>query len=181
MTIMSRPDDNQLCTERLDLIAWSDAATTVLARLGADPRVVRYVGDGSVWTPQRSAEVSAVALAHWRQHDFGWRVARERVTDMEIGFIALNFLGDGAKGLAADEFEIGWWLDPGAWGRGLAYEGARAVLAEAFDRLGAPSVMARIQPANAASCALAERLGMRNEGPTTARFGEPIVIFRALR
>jgi len=73
---------------------------------------------------------------------------------------------------------IGWWLDPRAWGRGLAGEAARAVRQEAFERLAAPQLVARIQPANGPSRRLAEHIGMRHELDTVGRWGEPACIYR---
>jgi ribosomal-protein-alanine N-acetyltransferase len=92
--------------------------------------------------------------------------------------MALSFAGEGTAGLAADEYEIGWWLAPQAWGRGLAREGALAMRDEAFDALGAPSVVARIQPANAPSIAVAVAAGLRYDFSTTGKTGDPIDVYR---
>jgi RimJ/RimL family protein N-acetyltransferase len=169
---------DELETARLLLVAWSESAETLLARLSSEPRVVRYIRDGRCWSHQRSAEVSRAILGHWQEHGFGWRVAIEKQSLEPVGFIALNYLGDGTARLEPNEFEIGWWLDPGAWGRGLASEGARAVCEEAFASLRAPSVVARLQPANRASARVAERLGMSLEFETTGAAGEPVAVYR---
>jgi RimJ/RimL family protein N-acetyltransferase len=168
-------------TERLRLRPWSDSDAELLARLSADPRVVRYVGDGRCWTAERVAEVSGRMTEHWRAHGFGWRVAVEKQSGEPVGFAALNYLGDGNAGLDPDEFEIGWWLDPPSWGRGFASEAARAVRDEAFNRVGAPRLIARIQPANDASARVARGLGMSFAFETTGRFGEPCAVYRLLR
>jgi RimJ/RimL family protein N-acetyltransferase len=167
-------------TARLILRPWSEADAALLACLAADPRVVRYVGDGQPWSEQRSYETSARLVEHWRAHGFGWRMAIDKSSGREIGLIALNYMGDGTAGLAAGQFEVGWWLAPEAWGRGFAVEGALAAIDEAFGRLGAPSAVARIQPANLRSARVAERLGMAPEFDTTGRFCETVRIYRAL-
>ncbi len=168
-------------TDRLLLAEWSDSDLALLARLSADPRVVRYVGDGQLWSPERAADVSGAMVKHWRANGFGWRVATEKESGEAVGFIALNYLGEGAAGLDANEFEIGWWLDPRAWGHGFASEGARAVAREAFERLGAPSIVARLQPDNLASARVATQIGMEHELDTTGRFGEPVAVYRGRR
>lgn len=165
-------------THRLILRAWSEGDAPLLARLAAEPAVVRYVGDGRRWSEQRSYETSARLVEHWRAHGFGWRVAIEKSGGRAIGLIALNYIGEGTAGIAADEFEVGWWLAPTAWGRGLAVEAALAVIEEAFGRVRAPSVVARIQPANVRSTRVAERLGMSPDFDTTGRFGEPVRVYR---
>ena len=96
-----------------------------------------------------------------------------------IGFIALSFAGAGS-GVAADEYEIGWWLAPSVWGQGLAREGAAAVRDEAFGRLRAPSIVARVQPANDASLAVARAIGLTYESDSTGRSGETIAVLRLL-
>ncbi|MGZ6670440.1 MAG: GNAT family N-acetyltransferase, partial [Solirubrobacteraceae bacterium] len=78
-------------------------------------------------------------------------------------------------------FEIGWWLWPHAWGRGLASEAALRICEEAFGQVGAPSLVARIQAANAASLGVAAKLGMSHEGESTGRTGEPLSVYRLLR
>ena len=163
-------------TPRLILRRWTERDAELLAALGALPEVVRYVGTGQVWTPQRAAEVSARNVEHWRAHGFGWRVVEAQARP--LGLIALNYAGEGTVGLDPSEFEIGWWLHPEAWGRGYATEGARAVRDEALTRVHAPSLVARIQPANAASRRVAEGLGMRVDFDTVDRHGVPVLVYR---
>jgi RimJ/RimL family protein N-acetyltransferase len=139
---------------------------------------MRFIGDGSLWPRARALEVAAHVREHWEEHGFGWRVAV--AADGPVGFIAMSFAGEGA-GIDAHEYEIGWWLAPSAWGSGYAREGAGALRDEAFDRVGAPSIAARIQPANAASVAVAEAIGLRYERMSTGRGGEAIAIYRGER
>jgi RimJ/RimL family protein N-acetyltransferase len=70
----------------------------------------------------------------------------------------------------------GW--PPSSRGRGLAREGAEAIRDEAFTRLSADSVVARIQPANAASLRLARSIGLVPDGTSRGRTGRPIRILR---
>jgi RimJ/RimL family protein N-acetyltransferase len=167
-----------LATARLDLRPWEDTDLVLLAGLSADPAVIRWVGDGQPWTRERCTEVHARTLLHWETHGFGWRVATVRETDQPIGFIALNFAFAGTRGVGLDEYEIGWWLSPAVWRRGYASEGAAAVRDEALQRLHAPSVIARIQPDNAASRAVAESIGMAVDFSTADHTGIPVVVYR---
>jgi RimJ/RimL family protein N-acetyltransferase len=164
-----------LRTERMTLDPWTESDFALLAALARTPAVMRHIGDGATWTDARIADVAAHVLEHWRAHGFGWRVAR--VEGAPLGLIALSFAGEGA-GVDAREYEIGWWLAPSAWGRGLAREGAAAVRDEAFTRVGAPSIVARIQPANAGSLAVAAATGLSYESDSVGRGGEPIAVLR---
>ena len=60
--------------------------------------------------------------------------------------------------------EIGFILHPSHQGRGLASDAVRAALAWAFGPMGLHRVEADVEPPNAASLRLLERLGFRREG-----------------
>ena len=61
-------------------------------------------------------------------------------------------------------FEIGWFLDKGHQGRGIAEEAARRSLEFLFSDLNAHKVIAITRDTNSRSIKLAERLGFRREG-----------------
>lgn len=166
-----------LRTDRMSLRPWAESDVKLLRRLSDDPRVVRYVGDGQCWTAERVANTSDRNVEHWRLYDFGWWIMRLDDTGEEIGFAALNHPAEGS-GLDPSEFEIGWWLDPGFWRLGLSGEAAAAVRDDAFGRLNAPSVAARLQPANLASAGVARHIGMLHEQDTVGLWGEPVSIYR---
>ncbi|GAA3214866.1 GNAT family N-acetyltransferase [Dactylosporangium siamense] len=60
--------------------------------------------------------------------------------------------------------EIGWVFHPDHSGHGYATEAARAALRLGFERVRLHRICARLDPRNAASVRLCERLGMRPEG-----------------
>jgi len=64
-------------------------------------------------------------------------------------------------------FEIGWFLDRGYQGRGIAEEAARRSLEFLFSNLNAHKVIAITRDTNIKSIKLAERLGFRREGHHT--------------
>lgn len=59
--------------------------------------------------------------------------------------------------------EIGWRLAAAFWNRGLATEGARAVLRHAFGVLGLTEVVAFTAPANVPSRRVMEKIGMTHD------------------
>jgi RimJ/RimL family protein N-acetyltransferase len=142
---------------------------------------MQHIGRGGPWTRAEAVERSQAMADHWDEHGFGWRAliehdTVERATGGWAGLIALNRLGPGIAGVADDEIEIGWWLLPAAWHRGIGTEGARAVCDEAFGRVGADRVIARCRPANRRSLAVMGRLGMVQWRATTGRHGEALAI-----
>lgn len=66
-----------------------------------------------------------------------------------------------APGAPDDEPESGYRLRRGVWGRGLATEGARALIDVAFSRLGARRVVAETMAVNLASRRVMENAGMQ--------------------
>ena len=65
-----------------------------------------------------------------------------------------------------DEYraEIGWVLSRAYWGHGYATEAAKAVIEDAFANSKVCRIVAMLDPQNAASWRLCERLGMKREG-----------------
>jgi RimJ/RimL family protein N-acetyltransferase len=165
-------------TARLRLEPWAPEHASLLVRLSAIPEVMRHVRAGDPWTRAEAEHVSARALVHWRSHGFGWRAAVECAGGRAVGVIALHLAGPDVAELAGDDHEIGWWIDPAAWGSGYATEGARAIVEEAFTRVGAPSVVARIQPANTRSLRVAAALGLVHERRAICRYGMAVGIHR---
>lgn len=57
--------------------------------------------------------------------------------------------------------EIGYILHPDVWGRGVAHEAMTAVIAHLFAAHGDPALTADVDPSNAGSIRLLQRLGFR--------------------
>ncbi|MEM1431630.1 MAG: GNAT family N-acetyltransferase [Pseudomonadota bacterium] len=93
-------------------------------------------------------------VGHWALRGFGSFVFCDRATGATLGLAGPWYPS------TWPEREIGWsvWRDE-AEGKGYAFEAARAAIAHAFDTLGWDSAVSYIDPDNARSIALAERLG----------------------
>ena len=83
----------------------------------------------------------------------------ERASARTIGFVGLSGPRFMPEILAA--VEVGWRLDPDAWGRGYATEAATAALDGAFGVLELDEVCSIPQVGNDPSVRVAEGLGMR--------------------
>src|SRR5207245_125051 len=147
-------------TARLRLEPWGEDRLDDFVRLAADPRVTGHFGQGSPWSRRRSEARFAEALGHWTRYGFGWRSAVDRSSGEWLGFVGLNFARPESIELAPRSVEIGWWLDPSAWGRGYATEGAIALRDEGFERVALDRLWARYQVANKAAARGAEKIGM---------------------
>jgi RimJ/RimL family protein N-acetyltransferase len=153
---------SDVTTPRLRLTRWEPALhTPALEAINAFPEAVTYLNDGVPYTPAETAVQSARLAAHWEQHGFGLWAATVAASGDAIGFVGLSHpLWFPER---ADEFEVGWRLHPRAWGNGYATEGGRAALQSAWAELRLERVIAVIDPDNAPSLAVAERLGMTRE------------------
>ncbi|MEU4330707.1 GNAT family N-acetyltransferase [Nonomuraea dietziae] len=74
-------------------------------------------------------------------------------------------------GAAEPAWEIGWWIDPVAWGRGIAAEAATAV--RRSGPVGRCTLVARHYRANEASGRIMTKLGMHLHDHGTDRYGRP--------
>ena len=87
-------------------------------------------------------------------------IARERASGRIVGVV--NF-SDIVRGALQGAY-LGYYAVAGGTGRGLMTEALSFAIGHAFGDLGLHRLEANIQPSNAASLALARRLGFRREG-----------------
>jgi RimJ/RimL family protein N-acetyltransferase len=151
---------DDLETARLRLVPWRQDLEADFVRLASDERVTRYIGDGRPFSRDRTVSRHRALLQDWVDHGFGWRGVIEQATGAFAGLVALNHLGSRVEGLPETAIEIGWWLDPDFWGRGIGTEAALAARDEAFGRVGADQIVGRFQPANTGSGRIMTKLGM---------------------
>jgi RimJ/RimL family protein N-acetyltransferase len=163
-----------LQTERLTLRMLRASDFDAYAEMCADPEVQRYVGDGKPMARPMAWRNLATMVGHWSLRGYGLWAAEERSSGVLVGRIGF-WNPEGWPG-----FELGWILRRSCWGRGYATEGARAALQYAFTQLGQPQVISLIQPANAASIRVAQRLGERLL-ETIELMGKPALVYRITR
>ena len=80
---------------------------------------------------------------------------------------------NGTAGAAS--VSTGYLFARDAWGRGYATEGARSCLRYAFEQLKQPYLLSLIDPRNAASIRVAQRLGEQLQGQTEVLGKRPLV------
>jgi RimJ/RimL family protein N-acetyltransferase len=149
----------QLETERLLLRMWREEDFEAYAEICADPEVMRYLG-GKPLNRMDAWRNMAVMVGHWRLRGYGHWAVEEKATRKFIGRIGFLY----PEGWP--DFEIGWTLARHAQGKGYATEGARRALEYAFTEMDREHVISLINPLNAASIRVAERLGEKVEGRT---------------
>ncbi len=163
-----------LDTQRLLLRPFHESDLDAYARICADPKVMRFLGEGKTLSRSEAWRQMAMFLGHWQLRGYGTWAVEEKSSGELVGRIGFHN-PEGWPG-----FEIGWTLGRGYWGRGFATEGGRAALEYAFWELGQPHIISLIYPENQASVQVAERLGEKLEG-TTQLFGKKVLVYGVTR
>jgi RimJ/RimL family protein N-acetyltransferase len=161
-------------TARLLLRPWSESDTDELARLYADPEVMRYMSTRPL-TQEESAGVSAGMLRQWQEHGFGPWAVIEKAGGCWIGRIGLDALREWPD---PHNIEVGWELHRAWWGQGLATEGALAALRFGFEVCGLERIISATVPDNLASRRVMEKAGLRYQG--IRRYGNTDVVWYAI-
>ncbi|PQZ93707.1 hypothetical protein CQ018_08610 [Arthrobacter sp. MYb227] len=139
-------------TPPINLRPFLETDTEFFAVMATDKRVTRFIGDGKSWDEQTIQERVRAALQQDPFDAVGssrWFLATE--ANEPVGIIVSTRKEDG--------IEIGYWVSPIHWGRGVAgvmVDGALATIPQAY---GTKKLIARVDPANTASAKLLIRRG----------------------
>ena len=159
------PNTERLRAERLD-----ERHCAELVALHLDPEVSLYLG--GVRSAEATGDYLAVNLEHWARHGFGLWVFRTP-DGAFVGRAGVRRLELDDR----DEVEIAYALARPFWRLGLASEIARALVDQAFARLGCPSLVGVVAVDNAGSRRLLEKIGFTLEKSLIFK-GEPVVCYR---
>lgn len=151
--------------ERLALRAFHATDALVVERLLADGEIARntltiphpYPAGAAVpWIASHAEE--------WAEGKAGtWAITR-RSDGALVGAVGLRFSALHSRA------EIGYWVAVAEWGKGVATEAVRRLIAYAFDELGLHRVQAHHFVENPASGRVMARAGMRAEGTRRGAF-----------
>jgi ribosomal-protein-alanine N-acetyltransferase len=145
-----------ILTERLLLRRWRDEDRLPFSKINTDPRVMEFMP--ACLSPVESDALIARIEDHFDVNGFGPFAIELLESKSLIGFVGLFIPSFDAHFMPA--VEIGWRLAADQWGRGLACEGARAVLCQSFEPLGLDDVVSFTVPANLRSRRVMEKIGM---------------------
>ena len=173
MTFNSAPT---LETERLILRAFRKQDLDAHAATLGDEEVMRHIG-GKPINREDSWRRLMSGVGSWTLIGIGpWAVERRSDGRMvgHCGFF--NFERDMTPPILGEP-EMGWIFDRSVHGQGLAFEACSAALEWAEREIAAESYPAIIDPENAPSIKLAERLGFVRQADAIYR-GAAIALFR---
>jgi [ribosomal protein S5]-alanine N-acetyltransferase len=149
----------QLKTARLLLRELEEADHVVTHAWESDPAATRWVTHDRRTVQESLAQIKKVREESAKEPRQLFDFALERVADGRL----VGRAGFAVKNAAWREGMLWYVLHPEAWGQGYATEACRAILQFAFGELKMHRMYLELDPANAASARVAERLGMRRE------------------
>jgi RimJ/RimL family protein N-acetyltransferase len=141
-------------TERLLLRKWREEDIEPFAAINEDPVVMRHFPA----TLSRAQTEAGVARIHAHFARYGWGLFAAEYEGLFIGYVGLLHVPFESHFTPA--VEIGWRLGSAYWNRGLATEGARAVLDFGFREAELAEIVSFTTTGNAASRRVMEKIGM---------------------
>lgn len=145
-------------TDRLSCRRWVPEDFDTLVRVYGDADAMRWVGDGVAITPEQCRQWLDVTENNYRTRGYGMFALEDRSTSHVVGFCGLVHPG------GQMDAEIKYALERQYWGRGLATEAAKSLLAYGARQHGLPRVIATAAPDNLASHRVLLKAGMSPAG-----------------
>jgi ribosomal-protein-alanine N-acetyltransferase len=146
-------------TERLLLRHFILDDLEELFALYSDPDIRKYFPEGVLTRDETKEELEWHMNGHPEYPEFGLWATIHKETRKFIGRCGLLPWEIESK----LEVEIAYLLDKQFWGRGLATEAAKGILAYGFEKLDLTRLICLIDPHNLASQKVAKRIGMNLE------------------
>lgn len=143
-------------TERLTLREMTTADADFLLSLLNEPSFVQNIGDKNVRTID-DARLYALngPIASYKQHGFGLYLVTLKETGEPIGICGL------VKRDSLPDADIGYAFSPAFWRKGYALEATTAIKQHAFTVLGQQQLLAIVNPENASSIRVLEKIGLK--------------------
>ena len=145
-------------TDRLILRELTPDDAEFIFELLNEPSFIQNIGDRNIRTlDDARAYIVNGPVASYAKNGFGLYLVVLRETGESIGMCGL-IRRDGLE-----DVDIGYALLPRFWSRGYAVEAAQATKAFAKDAIGLNRIVAIVDPANAGSIRVLEKIGLRYE------------------
>jgi len=154
-------------TNRLVLRHLEPGDLDALYRLYRDPQIRAHFPDGTRTLAETRDELEWFLHGNHTPAELGLWATVERSTGQFLGRCGLlPWMIDGQP-----EVELAYLIDKSRWGEGLPTEAARGIIQHARAKLHLKRLICLIMPGNAASVAVATKVGMTMEREYTGEFG----------
>ncbi|WP_158786117.1 GNAT family N-acetyltransferase [Granulicella sp. L46] len=161
----------QLATPRLLLRPWQDRDRAPFATMNADPEVMRYFP--TLMTQQETDDAADRYNQQLDRDGFTMFAVEDRTDQSFLGVLGAQTMRFEIPNLPQPAVEIGWRLASQAQGRGLATEGAHAIINHLRNETTIREVVAITTPDNLASQNVMRKLNMTVRPELT--FDHPLI------
>ena len=145
-------------TERLFLRQLTTDDAGFILELLNDPAFIQNIGDRKVRTLEEACSyILNGPMKSYDKNGFGLYLVVLKETNESIGMCGL------IRRDTLEDVDIGYALLPDFWAKGYAVEAARATKTYAKEVIGLKRIVAIVDPANAGSIRVLEKLGLRFE------------------
>jgi RimJ/RimL family protein N-acetyltransferase len=174
--MLATPAAPTLETPRLVLRGWRSGDFEAHAAMLADDSTARFITiRGRALSEAESWNETLWLVGHWQMLGYGMFVVEDRSTGAFVGRVGA------LRPPRWPAFEIGWSLAPSARGKGYATEAAAAAIGWSFASFPLDRIVSIIDPRNAASRKVAERLGERLTEERFSPFAHPCDVWEIRR
>jgi RimJ/RimL family protein N-acetyltransferase len=154
--------DLVLVTARLRLRPLRDSDVEDLWPFVSDPELPRMMSWAAHTDPSQTlAFIAWTREALEKGSSVAWAI---EVDGRAMGTIGLDGIQFAVRAWRVDSAELGYWIAPPLWGRGMMTEAAQAVMRCGFDTIGLHKITVGCLAENAASRRVIEKLGFRPIG-----------------
>ncbi len=148
----------QIKTERLTLRQFTPGDAEFIIKLLNEPSFIQNIGDRGVRTlPDAEKYLANGPVSSYAKNGFGLLAVTLTDTGQLIGMCGL------IKRETLKDVDIGYAFLPEFWSKGYALESVQAVMSHAKEVVGLKRVVAIVDPANARSIRVLEKVGMAFE------------------
>ncbi len=165
-------------TQRLRLRGHRVDDLDACCALWADPVVVQHT-TGKVQTREEVWWRILRYIGHWALMGYGFWALEEKASGKFVGEVGFADFKRELEPSLGDTPESGWILASEFHGKGYATEAMRAVIAWGDQHFGAVRTACLIQPDNAASRRVAEKLGYREYACSSYRNKQVLMLERS--
>ena len=148
----------QINTDRLTLRQFNFSDTEFIVQLLNNPSFIQNIGDRGVRTIADAEKyLENGPISSYERNGFGLLAVTLTDTGQIIGMCGL------IKRPTLEDVDIGYAFLPEFWSKGYAFESVQTVMSHAKEVIGLKRVVAIVDPANARSIRLLEKIGMTFE------------------
>ena len=153
-------------TERLILREFEEADYERLFLLDSNSEVMKYIGMPTLSKVEESKEVVKMIMQQYKDNGLGRLAVIEKESGLLIGWSGLKLHTAEING-HQNFYDLGYRFLPETWGKGYAFESARASIEFGFNDLDAKVIYATVHSENLASSKILTKLGFENKGEFT--------------